>query len=325
MFSCKKSNTIINNQSIGYLDTFTLQTSISEPLSSVFFVSGKEGYVGGYKGGLYKTNDSAKTWIALSSPVKLPIYSLFFLNPEKGFAVGGQNDCGGSGCILPGGFILRTLNGGETWTQVYTPTDKIEISSIFFTDALNGFCVGDNVIFKTTNAGQNWSEYKIDNLGGKMMEVTFVNEREGYIACLSDKFLKTEDGGLTWQSLSPHRNTGYYSVSEANGSIYLSGQGKILKSTDGGNSWTDLKNSPLDIYALHFVNNKTGFAFGRGNYSGGDFGHSYGSIYYTNDGGLNWSGTAAVKNVSLIESVSFPNNDIGYAASGNKIIRILVK
>jgi len=29
---------------------------------------------------------------------------------------------------------------------------------------------------------------------------------------------------------SPHQNTGYYSISGANGSTYVSGQGKIIKS-----------------------------------------------------------------------------------------------
>jgi len=50
---------------------------------------------------------------------------------------------------------------------------------------------------------------------------------------------------------SPHQNTGYYSISGANGSTYVSGQGKIIKSINGGNSWNELLNSPGDIFAIH--------------------------------------------------------------------------
>ncbi|MDQ3682919.1 MAG: YCF48-related protein, partial [Bacteroidota bacterium] len=250
---------------------------------------------------------------------------LFFLDPLKGFAVGGKNSCDGTGCIPRGGFILKTLDGGQTWTKVYTPTDKIEITSIYFVNASLGFCAGDNVILKTSDGGQTWNEYKVNNLSGKMMQIRFANTQKGYIVCLFDKIIKTEDGGLTWVVTSPQRAIGYYSVSESNGSVYVSGQGKIIKSTNGGSSWSELPNSPMDIFTIHFTDDKKGFAFGRGNYSGGDFGYSYGSMYCTDNGGNTWNGYADVKEVGPIKGVSFPTNNIGYAISGNKVIRLTVK
>jgi len=155
--------------------------------------------------------------------------------------------------------------------------------------------------------------------------VKFVNQQKGYIVCLFDKILKTEDGGLTWQVTRPQRNRGYYSISEANGSTYVSGQGIMIKSINGGSSWTELSNSPYDIYFIHFISDCKGFAFGRGNYSGGDFGHSYGSIYCTVNGGTTWNGSADIKEVGLIEGVSFAANNLAYAVSGNKIIRLIAK
>ncbi|RYF85192.1 MAG: hypothetical protein EON98_07240, partial [Chitinophagaceae bacterium] len=149
--------------------------------------------------------------------------------------------------------------------------------------------------------------------------------QKGYVVGLFDKVLTTEDGGATWQVRSPQRNTGYYAISEANGATYVSGQGKIIKSTNGGNTWTDLVNSPADIFALHFTDAKRGFAFGRGNYSGGDFGRQYGAIYCTTDGGITWNGTAEVKEVGSIEAVSFPSNTIGYAVSGKSVIRVTAR
>lgn len=323
MASCRKDNkTVGENLPVHCSQTTFISTNISESLQSIFFINGKDGFVSGSNGGIYKTTDSAKSWTALNSTVSVPIYDIFFLNSSKGFAVGGENSCGGTGCVPYGGFILRTLDGGKTWTKVFTPTDKIEISSICFVNGTTGFCAGDNVIFKTIDGGQSWSEYKINGLGGKMMQISFTDSQTGYVACLFDKILKTENCGLTWKITSPNTNTGYYSISGSGSTLYVSGQGKIIKSVNGGNSWSELVNSPSDIFAIHFLDKNNGFAFGRGNYSGGDFGHSYGSIYCTNDGGNTWNGSQDIKETGLILSASFPNTKIGYAISGNEIIRV---
>ena len=94
---------------------------------------------------------------------------------------------------------------------------------------------------------------------------------------------------------------------------------------DRGDTWKELSNSPADIFAIHFMDNKKGFAFGRGNYSGGDFGYSYGSIYCTDNGGISWSGSADEKEAGVILSVSFPTSRIGYGVAGNRVTRFTIK
>ncbi len=323
VLSCNKSRDEVHSSTAGF-DTAFITTNFGA-LQSVYFLNERDGFVSTYDGGLYKTTDSAKTWTALNSTTTLPIRDIYFTNLQVGFAVGGLNSCGGTGCVPPGGFILKTTDGGESWRNVFTPAEKVEITSVYFVNALLGFCVGDNMIFKTTDGGQIWREQKINNLGGKMMQIKFTSSVNGYIVCLFGKILVTGDGGATWQIKSPNGNIGYYAISEKDGSIFVSGQGKIIKSTNGGDSWIELSNSPADIYAIHFISKQTGFAFGRGNYSGGDWGYSFGSIYYTNDGGESWNGTGDIKEVGLIQDVSFPTSKLAYAISGNKIIRLTVK
>lgn len=323
IFSCKKSDNkpqadspLPANVSITFLTT-----NIPEPLEAVFFTNGGTGFVGGGKGGIYKTVDSGKTWIPLNSTVDLPIHSLFFLNEQKGFAVGGVGNCGGTGCVPVGAFILQTLNGGQTWEKVYTPTEKIELNSVYFVNASTGFCAGYNLIIKTSDGGQTWNEYKIDGLGGLMTQISFTDTQKGYIVS-PVKIVETTDGGVSWKVTSTQRNTGYITISASGGVLYVAGQRKMIKSTNDGVLWNELSNSPSDMFALHFIDRKKGFAFGRGNYSGGDFGRSYGAIYFTNDGGETWSGSKDVKEVGMILAVSFPTDGLGYAVSGNKIIRI---
>ena len=323
--SCKKINTVPEIADTGAcIQTTFLQTEINEGLESVFFVNGNEGFVSGSNGGIYHTRDAGKHWSLQQSPVSAPIYSLFFVDAQNGFAVGGENACGGTGCTPLGGFILKTTNGGKNWNKVYTPSAKIEISSVIFVNASIGFCAGNNMILKTIDGGKTWTEYSIENLGGKMMQVHFINPQKGYVVGLFNKIVKTEDGGAHWNMVSPQSGMSYYAISEAKGATYVSGQGNIIKSTNGGDSWTTLTGSPSDIFAIHFINENKGFAFGRGDYSGGDWGHSYGSIYCTSDGGISWSGTASLKEAGLIKAVSFPSNSIGYAISGNGVIKLTI-
>lgn len=323
--ACRKSNKNDAKDSAPCLQTTFLATNISEGLQSVFFLNGKDGFVTGSDGGIYKTTDSAKSWILLHSTVQVPVRDIFFVDSSTGFAVGGSNSCGGSGCTPYGGFILRTVNGGQTWENIFIPSKKIEISSLYFVSKTSGFCAGDNMILKTTDGGATWNEYEISSLGTKMMKISFTDPQNGFVICAFDKIIRTKNGGSTWEITSRNKTTGYYYLSASNGSIYISGQGKVIKSVNGGNTWNELVNSPSDIYAIHFINRDRGFGFGRGNYSGGDWGTYYEAIYCTNDGGISWNGSRDIKEIGPILAVSFPTDKIGYATSGNKICRVTVQ
>ena len=301
-----------------------LNTNIADGLVSLYFINGKDGYVTGANGGIYKTSDSAKTWTSLPSNETAAVRGIVFLDNSKGFAVGGESFCSGAGCTPYGGFILQTLNGGQTWTRIFTPSNRIVLSSICFVNSTTGFCTGNNVICKTIDGGQTWTEYTIKDLGGVMVQVSFADAQNGFVVCTFDKIVETKNGGATWEVVSPHTGWGYNGISTSGGRIYVAGQGKIIRSLDGGGSWSVLGNSPGDIYALYFISPSTGFAFGTGNWSGGDFGYSYGAIYCTNDGGNTWNGSSDIKALGTISSVSFPTNKIGYAISRNKVVRVNV-
>lgn len=321
--SCKKldDKNRQNTSTVCFKPNF-INTNLPDNFLSIFFINSKDGFVGGSSGSIYKTTDSSKSWVRLNSTINLPIRGIYFIDNNIGFAVGGENSCDGSGCTPAGSFILRTQDGGQTWSKVFSPSDKIEISSVYFINSATGFCAGDNAVFKTIDGGQTWLENKINIPGIKMMKISFIDNQTGFIVCLFDKILKTSNGGNTWEISSPNKNVGYYSFSSSNGVSYVSGQGKILKSVNTGDTWTELINSPTDIFDVKFIDENIGYAFGRGNYSGGDFGRSYGAMYCTNNGGETWDGNGDFAEVGLIQSSSFPGKNIGYAVSGNIIIKI---
>jgi photosystem II stability/assembly factor-like uncharacterized protein len=307
------------------LDTTTIWHSLSG-IQSIFFISEKDGFAGAATGDIYKTTDSAKTWIKMSSNTDLPVYGIYFTDLQTGYAVGGSSSCSGTGCVPAGGIILKTTNGGQNWSKIFSTPKWLAISSVYFVNKTLGFCVGGNTVFKTENAGQSWSEYEVQNLGGVMNQVKFSDANKGYITSSSGNILTTNNGGQSWQVTSQSKPQSLLSVAAAdNNTVYISGSGKILKSTNGGSYFAELPNSPTDIYSLYFQDSKTGYAFGRGDYSGGDFGYLYGSIYCTNDGGNTWSGMRNLKPGAIFTEVSFPSNTIGYAVSLFGVTRLKVR
>ena len=59
--------------------------------------------------------------------------------------------------LVMDGTILRTTNGGTTWTSQSSGTTNY-LNGVSFTDANTGTVVGDNgTILRTTNGGTNWT------------------------------------------------------------------------------------------------------------------------------------------------------------------------
>jgi hypothetical protein len=58
--------------------------------------------------------------------------------------------------VADGGEILKTMNGGQTWTNDSSGTWN-GLNSIFFTDSTTGYVVGDGgTILKTGNGGEDF-------------------------------------------------------------------------------------------------------------------------------------------------------------------------
>ncbi|MBX3165343.1 MAG: hypothetical protein KF900_12785 [Bacteroidetes bacterium] len=328
---CKK-DVPITTQSPSKIDGLELtfyKTNLQKNFQAICFVDETTGYIAGYDGALYKTTNGGSSWIALNSNTSLPLFDIFFLNKDEGFVVGGQGFCGGYPCTPPGAIILYTSNGGQTWEQVYTPPSNnplskyVELQSIYFVNNSVGFAVGAETILSTKDKGVTWQETKIDSIGGAMMDVEFIDDKKGFIACTFGKLLKTTDGGETWSISSPFPAIGANTLAFISENlIYSAGYIDIAKSIDGGNSWNNLPSYPTDIFKLNFITEDIGFAFGRGKYSGGEYGHNYASVYYTTNGGSTWKGNDKIQELGVIKAASFPNANVGFAIGGDVVVKM---
>lgn len=98
--------------------------------------------------------------------------------------------------------ISKTTNGGETWTQQISDYTSGSITDMRFTDADNGWAVGENgKFFQTSNGGTTWIK-SIYNPNYKNNKVFFLDKNVGWIAARPQGsypvMLNTTDGGISW-------------------------------------------------------------------------------------------------------------------------------
>jgi photosystem II stability/assembly factor-like uncharacterized protein len=285
----------------------TLPSGTGSGLASVYFTDSNTGYAGGGSGTLLKTSDAGTSWMALSSGTTSGIKSIFFLNSETGYTAG----------IVPyySGFVYKTVDAGTTWTvKLGEGVYNFMLSSIFFTDANNGYAVGGDyksgAICKTTDGGTTWTHQYVSN---QLNSVCFTSLNTGYIVgamhTLGGIILKTDDAGATWSEQFPPE--GLNSIFFINASIgYAVGyNGSIVKTTNGGTNWVVLSNKiSNDLSSVFFVDENTGYAVGLD-----------GIIIKTINGGATWNVLSSGTTKNLY-SVFFTDANTGYVVGAGGII-----
>jgi photosystem II stability/assembly factor-like uncharacterized protein len=304
------------------LDLTFLQTGLHNSLSSVWFISENVGFVAAFDGSVYKTTDGGNSWLQVTSGTTLPLYAIHFLNSIEGFMVGGQTS--GTGPVPPGAIMLHTTDGGQTWNKVsISLSEKIELRAICFVNDSVGFSAGGRSILSTKDRGITWKETKVDGLQWDMIDVKFIDNRRGMVACRSGNVLTTTDGGDHWNLSNTIPVVGATSLSFAGKDVvYLAGDTSIARSMDFGKTWSNLPMSPKRISQLIFPSDSIGIAFGAGLYTGGCFGSYPAAIYYTTNGGLQWKGNDHIHELDRIRSAVWISDNIGFAISGDMIVKI---
>jgi len=232
-------------------------------------------------------------------PAGVILYSNYFTDVNTGYAVG------------EGGNIIKTTDGGVTWTSKNSGTSNT-LKSIIFVNSTLGYAVGDSgTICKTTDGGTTWTHSNITT--NSLNSVYFTDANTGYTVGLNNTIFKTTNGGTSWnaqtcgtQYITYNLNSVYF----LNASIgyAVGGWGCILKTTNGGTSWVKLSYSSTSVLtSVYFNNVDTGYVIGTG-----------GTIIKTTDGGSYWVTQTAPS--AYLNSVKFIDLDTGYVAGDDGII-----
>lgn len=166
------------------------------------FVNANTGWVAGniyvsntsYPACIEKTIDGGATWVQENTGGHVEgLYSVAFADANTGIVVGDN------------GLILRTVNGGGTWSQVSSAQTNALYSVAYAGNGVFVATAADGSLIRTTNYGAIWSTV---NLGSPLviLALRFATPRVGLAVGDSGLVLRTTDAGATWKQLSSPTN-----------------------------------------------------------------------------------------------------------------------
>ena len=187
------------------------------------------------------------------------------------------------------GTLLKTTDGGKTWTRIQSEI-KPSLNCIYALDDKNVF-TARNELYHTKDGGTTWETAGLENVGTGIFDLQFVNPNTGFIA--KNGVMKSTDAGKTWAlKFNSADDEDYYALNynhlqfidgnigfSAGGRSYDgSSVGNMVKTTDGGETWTSLKMNMSQITDFHFLGANIGFVF---NFNS--------ELWKTTDGGISWT------------------------------------
>lgn len=221
---------------------WTAQLSGSYPLNSVFFIDANNGWSVGDYNTIRRTVNGGQTWESNSCCASRTYRDVFFSNPNKGFAVGGEG---------VSGYIVKSIDGGKNWSDLFTAPSK-PLRAIYLNNENLGWVVGDGGnIYKTVNGGNSW-QYVNSGTNKDLYDVYFFSETNGLIVGRGGTILRTSNGGLSWEIYSANTTDDFikiYSINSSNlwllsSNVSNSSKSKIYNTKDGGLNWNSYDFSP---------------------------------------------------------------------------------
>lgn len=219
------------------------------------------------------------------------------------------------------GHILLTDDRGEHWLQAPVPT-RATLTAVARNNG-RVFAGGhDGVLLVSENRGDSWQLLRSEpsaEQDNPILDIHFSTESIGYAIGAYGLFLKTTDGGQSWQQRDvpefdlpdfgfPHL---YNLITLRDDSLLIVGEaGFVARSTDQGDSWQQL---PVDYDGSFFTARQT--ASGA-LLVGGMRGHLYRSV----DNGASWQAIDTGVRSGLNDIASGPGEVIVVGADGTILL-----
>ena len=271
-------------------------TLTTPEIDAMAFANDSVGFLSGYASGsfIYKTTNGGISWYPQT--VWPGGYWLMFVNNSVGYNVGLD--------LL----IKRTTDLGNSWSQLIMNDNFLDV---WFESENLGWVMSGAKVINTTDAGNTWSTV---NFPGPLTitgltTIYFLDSLVGFVGAGYNRIFKTTDGGYTWQRKSvfgtQDTSLRVTDFSFVNNDIGWASVGELIKTTDDGENWFAIQNSPGGI-AVQFLDSLLGFTL-----------TSY--LNKTIDGGYNWQ-HFTLPDIYLSD-IYFNTTQMGWYLSSNKLFR----
>ena len=174
--------------------------------NDVFFADSNTGWIVGEFGTILHTEDGGATWqpqecrdletaeedLYWDKPLPA-LYGACFLDSSRGWIVGLD------------GVIIKTVDGGKTWTRLNSTTDKPLYSILI--KGQKGWIIGNKGAYlMSSDGGETWTS-EMDAIKTKfwLRELSFVDEKHGLIVGARGTIARSDDGGKSWDLISGYR------------------------------------------------------------------------------------------------------------------------
>lgn len=246
---------------------------------AVFFTDDDTGWVVGPDKTILKSIDGGENWLPQVSSGTERLWDIFFVNNQVGWTVGEPVS------VNQDGIILHTIDGGNSWLEQKSGSKNFLHACYFLDEQVGWVCGGPNtgdasVILYTADGGSQWTTQSCP-ASASLRDIYFINGLEGWAVGDNNNVVHTSDGGITWSLITMPASEDYFSVFFITPEIGWIGGKSILKTTDGGNTWTPQLNlsNEQQIRDIYFIDLLIGWAAILG---------SPGGLYKTMDGGYSW-------------------------------------
>ncbi|MDX2129637.1 MAG: T9SS type A sorting domain-containing protein [Chloroherpetonaceae bacterium] len=175
--------------------------------------------------GFYKSTNRGVTWDFVRR-----------VFPDQSGACAFYGTTGGAMLLAFNNQILRSTDGGGTWTTVLSMTGSVRPIFRFYENA-NGVLFAmrsSGGLFRSTNGGTSWTE--VPNFTRTIMEM---NEYAGIVYAMTLGFgvFRSNDNGQTFVNIGLDGRDAISFTNDANGTIYAACTDGIFASVNFGQTW----------------------------------------------------------------------------------------
>ena len=196
----------------------------------------------GERGHVLVSTDGGASWQQAEVPTRVLLTAVHMHDERTGWAVGHD------------AVILRTVDGGESWTLVHqAPEEELPLLDVWFRDERTGFAVGAYGYFLATeDGGDTWVSRAIGEDDFHLNALVPVMEsgpgaqrpwsQRLYVAAEAGAVYRSDDGGTTWRELpSPYSGSWFGGLALDGHQVLLTGlRGHLFRSEDAGETWTEV-------------------------------------------------------------------------------------